>query len=58
MSDLEVKMALVNVVNAWEALPGGRRYTPWEIEQWMSEKMKPAMDRARMALGRPIPTGD
>lgn len=38
------------LVAAWEALPGG--YQPRkEIERWLAESMKPAIDNARMYLG-------
>ncbi len=46
--------ALENLVDAWESLPGGRNYSPREVEAWMSKKLKPAFDRARRVLGRQI----
>lgn len=42
--------ALTGVVIGWEALAGGRDYSPREIEQWLIEYMKPAIDKARAAL--------
>jgi hypothetical protein len=43
--------ALMGVVIEWEALAGGRDYSPREVEQWLIEHMKPAIDGARAALG-------
>jgi hypothetical protein len=48
------RAALNAVVDAWEALPSGY-HTPRSIERWMSEHLRPSIDRARGALGRSAP---
>lgn len=48
--------ALNNLIDAWESLPGGRRYGPREIGDWLKENMSPAINEARKVLGRKIPT--
>jgi hypothetical protein len=50
--------ALDRVVQAWETLPGGRRYSPDEIGEWMRNELSPAINNARRALGRKIPDED
>lgn len=53
------KEALENVVKAWESLPGNKYYTREDIQNWLVEQMKPAIDAAREALkygDRPTPT--
>lgn len=42
--------ALKNVVRAWEALPGGRNYSAYEIADWLKEEMSPAINKAREAI--------
>ena len=44
------RTALHRVIRAWESLPGGRDYHPADIQRWLVEDMKPAMDAARAAL--------
>jgi hypothetical protein len=44
------RVALLRVVEAWEALPGGKSYSAWEIETWLKEKMAPAINKARDVL--------
>jgi hypothetical protein len=39
-----------NLISAWEALPGGRNYGPGEVERWLREHMKPAIDAARQVV--------
>jgi hypothetical protein len=46
-----------DVINAWEALPGGTNYSPTQIAQWLSDDMAPAIQRARNAIGRKRPKG-
>lgn len=43
--------ALKAIVEAWEKLPGGMSYTPRIVGDWLIKDMKPAIDRARKALG-------
>lgn len=38
------------VVAAWEALKGGRNYSGREIEQWLADYMKPAIDKLRSKI--------
>lgn len=50
--------ALAKVVKAWESLPGGKNYSPDEIQVWLSTKMAPAINDARQVLGDgPAPGG-
>lgn len=52
-SDVErLRAALSGIVSGWEALPGGRNYMPGEIERWLKDNMKPAIDAARIELSR------
>jgi len=57
-SNDELKAALNQVCDAWEALKGGCQYSPDEIQTWLSRHMKPALDKARRTLGRRIPSND
>lgn len=41
---------LRKIVKAWEALPGGRNYSYHEIQDWLIEDMKPAIDAARKVI--------
>jgi hypothetical protein len=50
----EVEAALNKLVDAWEALPGGRNYHPRDIERWLRDRMSLAINNARKVLGRPI----
>jgi hypothetical protein len=50
------RVALLRVVEAWEALPGGRNYSALEIEDWLRDHMKPAIDNARRTMNLQIPT--
>lgn len=43
------RMALQDVVKAWEALPEGN-YGAHYVEKWLREHMKPAIDKARAVL--------
>jgi hypothetical protein len=47
-----MRAALTGVIIGWEALAGGRDYSPREVEQWLIEHMKPAINGARAALGK------
>ncbi len=44
------RKALQNIVDAWESLPGGKRYNLRRVELWLLVDMKPAIDAARKAL--------
>ena len=52
MTDREIVNSLID---AWEALPGGRRYSAGEIDKWLREKMAPAVRKARDEIGRQHP---
>lgn len=47
--------ALNEVIDAWEALPGGRHHSIVDVQEWLVETMKPAIDNARRAIGRKVP---
>lgn len=58
MDDREL---LNKMVDAWEALPGGRyegRLGLRKIDAWLREHMSPTINRARAHLGRKPPPGD
>ena len=55
MKKLTSEEALNKVIDAWEALDAGE-YLPNVIGDWLHETMKPAMDEARKAIGRKIPS--
>lgn len=52
MTDREVVNLLID---AWDALPGGRYYRPAEVEEWLRDSMAPAISKARKAIGRERP---
>jgi len=41
---------VINIIKAWESLPGDRSYTPREISNWLQRKMSPAINRLRAVL--------
>jgi len=47
------------VIDAWEALPGGRRYEGREgarqVDEWLNGTLHPTIDAARNYLGRKPP---
>lgn len=47
----EIDEALRGVVRAWDALPGGKFYSPAMMQDWLLHKMAPAIAAARLALG-------
>ncbi len=52
----EIQEAANDVVNAWESLKGNQEYSAKMIQDWLENKMKPAMDKLRISLGRKIPS--
>lgn len=46
---------LNSIVDAWEALPGGKRVKNSDVERWLSEDMSPAINSIREFLSRPLP---
>ena len=46
----EDKELLLNVVKAWESLPGDSEYSAEDVEHWLAKKMKPAIDKIRVHL--------
>ena len=47
-AEAEVRRAHDNFIIAWEALPGGR-HSQRDVQNWLVNVMKPAVDRARAA---------
>lgn len=45
------------VVDAWEALAGGRQVRNSEVEKWLADDMAPAINSIRAFLKRPRPDG-
>lgn len=45
------------IVDAWEALPGGRQVRNRDVEEWLAEDMTPAINAIRGFLRRPKPDG-
>jgi len=45
------------IVDAWEALPGGRQVRNSDVERWLAEHMGPGIDAIRGFLRRPRPDG-
>lgn len=45
------------IVDAWEALPGGRQVRNSDVEEWLAEDMAPAINSIRGFLQRPRPDG-
>lgn len=52
---LEIEAMLNKVIDAWEALPGGRSYSVARMGRWLEEDMAPAINEARALLQRPKP---
>jgi hypothetical protein len=46
------KKLLKEIVAAWESLEGNKNYSPREIADWLSEDMKPVMDKIREHLNK------
>ena len=44
------KIALRDIIKAWDSLPGGHNYSPEKIEEWLIIHMGPAIKRAREVL--------
>jgi hypothetical protein len=55
--DMGEREALEKIIDAWEALPGGRDFSVREISAWLSNDMTPAINAARKAIGRKAPYG-
>lgn len=47
-----MKKEAKNLIEAWESLEGDKNYTPKEIEKWLIEKMKPAIDILRETFNK------
>ncbi|MDW9588695.1 hypothetical protein GOA80_22005 [Sinorhizobium meliloti] len=45
------------IVDAWEALPGGRQVKNSDVERWLAKHMGPGIDAIRGFLRRPRPDG-
>lgn len=46
---------LNELIDAWEALPGGRHYSVSRVSAWLEHDMTNAINKARAMLGRPKP---
>jgi hypothetical protein len=49
----QLRAALRELVEAWESLPGPKRYSYERIQGWLVHDMAPMVKRARAALGEP-----
>lgn len=56
MAGRQHRVVILDLIDAWESLPGGQRYTMREVGDWLEKTMAPAFDRARRDLGMTIPT--
>lgn len=55
--DHEASLKKLNeIVDAWEALPGGRQVRNEDVERWLGKDMAPAINAIREFLGRPKPS--
>lgn len=45
------------IIDAWEALPGGRQVAVNDVEEWLAEDMAPAINAARAFMARDKPDG-
>lgn len=54
-SEKALTAELNNMIDAWEALPGGRNYSIETMQRWLSGPMNLAINRARRFLGRSKP---
>ncbi len=45
-----MKSEVKKLIKAWESLKGDENYTPKEIEKWLVNEMKPAIDKLRKKL--------
>ena len=46
-----------DIIKAWNSLPGGRRYTPADVESWLVNRMGPAINDARRHIEALLPKG-
>jgi hypothetical protein len=44
-----------SVLEAWDSLPGGKRYSREDIEKWLLNKMAPAIRALRNLTTKPLP---
>lgn len=47
-----MKKEVLNLIRAWESLNGCKNYTPTEIQFWLMDEMKPAMDALRKKVNK------
>lgn len=52
---LKAEEMINDLIDAWEALPCGRRYSALAVDRWLNHDMKKAIDKARDFLSRPRP---
>lgn len=51
----KIEARLHALIDAWEALPGGRRYSRETVQAWLARDMATAINAARVALHRVEP---
>lgn len=57
VQDVAAIAQLNAIVDAWEALPGGRQVRNSDVEAWLGKHMAPAINAIRAFLSRPLPEG-
>lgn len=57
VQDVTAIAQLNAIVDAWEALPGGRQVRNSDVEAWLGKHMAPAINVIRAFLSRPLPEG-
>lgn len=57
VQDVAAIAQLNAIVDAWEALPGGRQARNSDVEAWLGKNMAPAINAIRAFLSRPLPEG-
>lgn len=57
VQDVAAIAQLNAIVDAWEALPGGRQVRNSDVEAWLRKHMAPAINAIRAFLNRPLPEG-
>lgn len=51
----EAERQLNAIIDAWEALPGGKNYDVRDVEKWLAKDMATAINNARKHLKREPP---
>jgi hypothetical protein len=48
------RKALIDIIKAWESLPGGTNYSAQRILSWLVDDMQPAIANARKVLNESV----